>query len=502
MIICMMLGSFAAPGCGGLVGTEPFGAWERNLTRATASTQGYSNPASKNGPFYVANWSRKHLNLIATNLLADLRSGKMTVADYRRAVGTRTELPILPLIDIHLYWAGAGNTFSMVADSVNSHIQAYKAVDFSFGFGASTRFTGNYYQDYILPSVDPVFEDSALTSSNYAGFNELNMRRGPFKPPGECKQDAWFYMELYKKLGFNPNDYSNTYRDATYYEDTEARNKASYELRAKDALEKRQQQWPTWDQFRNDPNHAYINIDEFYKDTDHGGNWADKIMWEEPSAAIGGTVVGGTTEHYSAPKVGKPIATKSGKLEPSSWLLKDKTKLTEAEHFDLAGNAIDFLQSDWGYYTDFPKYGTWPIPVYQPLPYGLEDNTLVKTQPLAFASSHSRYRHHSHMGDHPYGAGETYRHACWISVADAKARGIVDGDLVRVYNPKGETMVPAYVTNKISPGHVVVRIGMWYKPNAAGVDRGGDAQMVLGQDITTICKTPAFVTATVQVEKV
>jgi len=58
------------------------------------------------------------------------------------------------------------------------------------------------------------------------------------------------------------------------------------------------------------------------------------------------------------------------------------------------------------------------------------------------------------------------------------------------------------VTSRMSPGVVLVRVGMWYEPNAAGVDRAGTANMVLGMDLTTTDKCPPLVTSSVQVEKV
>ena len=56
-----------------------------------------------------------------------------------------------------------------------------------------------------------------------------------------------------------------------------------------------------------------------------------------------------------------------------------------------------------------------------------------------------------------------------INVADAKARGIKDNDIVRVFNDQGQVAVPAYVTNRIMPGVVQLRTGMGpnYGPNTA-----------------------------------
>ena len=40
----------------------------------------------------------------------------------------------------------------------------------------------------------------------------------------------------------------------------------------------------------------------------------------------------------------------------------------------------------------------------------------------------------------------------WIHSADAAARGIADGQLVRVFNDRGATILPARVTDRIARG--------------------------------------------------
>ena len=58
----------------------------------------------------------------------------------------------------------------------------------------------------------------------------------------------------------------------------------------------------------------------------------------------------------------------------------------------------------------------------------------------------------------------------WISVAEAKARGIKDNDLVRVYNDQAEIIMPAYVTSKVVPGTVNIFHGGWYTPGKTKTD--------------------------------
>jgi len=74
---------------------------------------------------------------------------------------------------------------------------------------------------------------------------------------------------------------------------------------------------------------------------------------------------------------------------------------------------------------------------------------------------------------------DAYRHSVWISVADAQAREIVDGDMVKVFNATGTINIPAYVTSKIVPGAVVIFEGGWATFNSSGVDTRGAPNTVM-----------------------
>lgn len=90
----------------------------------------------------------------------------------------------------------------------------------------------------------------------------------------------------------------------------------------------------------------------------------------------------------------------------------------------------------------------------------------------------SVYRQHSSNDNNPYMREDVYRHAVWISGVDAKARGIKDGDLCRVYSDRGETLLTAYVTNRCMPGTAAMHHGGWYQTN------GETSEMnVFGQDM-------------------
>ena len=50
--------------------------------------------------------------------------------------------------------------------------------------------------------------------------------------------------------------------------------------------------------------------------------------------------------------------------------------------------------------------------------------------------------------------------------------------MVRVFNARGATVLPAKVTERIMPGVVDVPQGAWYDPDENGVDRGVGANVL------------------------
>ena len=128
-------------------------------------------------------------------------------------------------------------------------------------------------------------------------------------------------------------------------------------------------------------------------------------------------------------------------------------------------------------------YGGGRLPPMAEMTFGGRDTFHsfdTKKYPLLMSSPHSHYRVHSFLDNNFWLRGDCYRHAIWLSVADAKARGIKDDDPVRVYNDLGETVIPAYVTSRVVPGTAFIFHGSWYTPDKdktalmpEGLDRGG-----------------------------
>ena len=110
-------------------------------------------------------------------------------------------------------------------------------------------------------------------------------------------------------------------------------------------------------------------------------------------------------------------------------------------------------------YDDCPPHPTWMEPVER-----LGGPTT--RYPLHIASSHPKYRLHSQLCG--TALRDTYaiagREPCMIHPADAAARGIRDGDVVRVFNDRGQILAGARISDAIRPGVIRVNEGGWYDP--------------------------------------
>lgn len=77
---------------------------------------------------------------------------------------------------------------------------------------------------------------------------------------------------------------------------------------------------------------------------------------------------------------------------------------------------------------------------------------------------------------------------CLINPADAAARGIADGDVLRVFNDRGQILVGAKVSDAVMPGAIQIYEGGWYDPldpsEEGTLDKYGDVN-VLSLDVGT-----------------
>ncbi|MBF0751282.1 MULTISPECIES: trimethylamine-N-oxide reductase TorA [unclassified Pasteurella] len=110
-------------------------------------------------------------------------------------------------------------------------------------------------------------------------------------------------------------------------------------------------------------------------------------------------------------------------------------------------------------YDDCKGHPTWMEPEE------FAGNT-TEDYPLALVTPHAYYRLHSQLAHtslrQKYAVND--REPVLIHPEDAKARGIVNGDLVRIHNARGQVLAGAVVTEGIIKGTIGLHEGAWYDP--------------------------------------
>jgi biotin/methionine sulfoxide reductase len=127
--------------------------------------------------------------------------------------------------------------------------------------------------------------------------------------------------------------------------------------------------------------------------------------------------------------------------------------------------------------------------------------------PLHLVSSQPRHKLHSQMDAGPVSArGKVAgREALAINPADARARGIADGDVVRVFSPRGACFAGAVLTDAVRPGVVRLSCGAWYDPASDAEDAAcahGNANVLTSDRGTSrLGQGPSSATTLVEVER-
>ena len=182
-------------------------------------------------------------------------------------------------------------------------------------------------------------------------------------------------------------------------------------------------------------------------------------------------------EGFRKDPVKNPLGTPSGKIEIYSE--------------QLATIATEWELPEGDVVTPLPQYvTTWESHL----------DPLTEKYPLQLIGYHTKGRVHSTYHNVAF-LREAVTDAVWMNPADAEARGIKDGDMLKVWNDRGETRVPAKVSPRIMPGVAALAEGAWYTPGKDGVDRGGSFNVLTTQRNTPLSKGNPMHTNLVEIAK-
>ena len=390
----------------------------------------------------------------AVDIRDKLDRGQISSEEYNNIIGNIAGNPS-PNIQMVIM---EGNNHLNGLPDINCTIRAMKKVDFALVFSQYAELPTARYADMLLPQIYTAFEgrncraiyghrDLFRTGMNLANFFMYCQKC--IDPVGEVKPYDWVWTQIAKRLGiagmYNPR--LAHVPDDGWDEAVEELHREAYEKWAARA-DIAPLSPPGWEEFQKKP---------VFRWEIKGTYYPFKRDIERDENPFRGTA--------------------SGKIEfYSEFLAKGPRYLANNDYPPGSGKC----------------YGGGHLPPVAQMTVGGRDTFYSKDSekyPLLMSSPHSLYRVHSFLDNNFWLRGDCYRHAIWMSVADAKARGIKGNDLVRVFNDIGEMTIPAYVTSRVVPGTVFIFHGGWYRPGKNkselmpdGIDMGGAPNLLIHDD--------------------
>jgi biotin/methionine sulfoxide reductase len=177
---------------------------------------------------------------------------------------------------------------------------------------------------------------------------------------------------------------------------------------------------------------------------------------------------------FRADPEGEPLRTPSGRIELFS------TTIDRFGYHDCGGHPQ--------FYEPFERLGgalsdRWPL-------------HLVTNQPRT--RLHSQYDH----GPLSQAAKVAGREPVRVNPADAAARSIADGDVVRLFNDRGACLAGAVLSAAVAPGVVELATGAWYDPDPDGMCKHGNPNVLTRDKGTSqLAQGPSSHTCLVELER-
>lgn len=142
-------------------------------------------------------------------------------------------------------------------------------------------------------------------------------------------------------------------------------------------------------------------------------------------------------------------------------------------------------------------YSVERVPCYIDATEAYETNPLKEKYPIYGNSNHSRFSAHSQQAHTPLIRELQPEPLVQINPADAEPRGIATGDIVRVFNDRGEVVIKAEVTEGVRPETMCIRQG-WQSDHFIS----GHAQNLTPRLMNDFCWNSSFYDFLCEIEKV
>lgn len=258
--------------------------------------------------------------------------------------------------------------------------------------------------DIVLPATTSYERNDLTMSGDYSMMNIYPMKQ-VVEPQFEARNDYDIFRELAKRAGVE---------DKFTEGKTEMQWLQNFYNTAFDSARKNRVLMPKFDKFWEENKPFTFNVGEKAK------KW---VRYEE----------------FRNDPLLNPLGTPSGKIEIYSDVVAKMN------------------------YNDCKGHPTW----MEPEEYA---GNVTPEAPLALVTPHPYYRLHSQLAQTSLRARYAVndREPVLIHKDDAAARGIADGDIVRIFNRRGQVLAGAVVTEGIIKGTVALHEGAWYDPHEPG----------------------------------
>ncbi|MFT5835540.1 MAG: trimethylamine-N-oxide reductase (cytochrome c) [Sulfurimonas sp.] len=153
-------------------------------------------------------------------------------------------------------------------------------------------------------------------------------------------------------------------------------------------------------------------------------------------------------------------------------------------------------------YDDCKGYPSWIEPQEW-----LGKKEITKNYPLHLVSPHSKYRLHSQLNN-SYIRGvyeKSGREPLSLNAKEAKKRNIKEGDILRVFNDRGEILAAAHITEEVMNDVIIMCEGAWYSPEVPGekslCQHGNVNLLTIDKGTSKLAQSNIAHTALVEIEK-
>ncbi len=298
------------------------------------------------------------------------------------------------------------------------------------------------FADIVLPITSSLERNDIASIGLFSNMGFVAMKQA-IAPLFEARSDFAVFSDLARRLGFE-------------HEFTEGRGEIDwlrylYETARKAA--RKQVEMPNFDTF-----------------------WKRGIV-QFPASVQGASYV--TYADFRADPGSNPLSTPSGRIEIYS------TTIARFGYADCPGHPSWIEPDEWLGGAAAHKY------------------------PLALISPHPKYRLHSQLDNTSLQMSKNKvagRAPIWMNPKDARARGLANGDVVRVFNGRGEALAGVVITDRVSPGVARMEEGTWYDPLKGGVigalDKEGNPNtLCLDKGTSRLAQGPTVNSTLVEVRK-